>query len=370
MTPEQVNVVAKVTLKLHELGFEAEFQPPISIGPIISVYRYLPKGRTKVTNIESLAADFAVTLGVEDVFVKRLPGETSVGVYVPNKDRKWVPWTQIVNEVWSHKAKVPVPLGFGVTHLGEPFVEDLTALPHLLIAGSTGSGKSILLSAMIASIVYTVNSSEVKFVLSDSKHGAEFGYFAGSPHLLFEPATSVYQTMEQLDWILSELDDRMKSIAKASCRNIKEYHERGFKMPFIVIVLDELADLLSFRVGKRNEKVAEEKLQKIVQKSRATGIHMIAATQRPDVKVVSGTIKANFPARLSLRLPTSADSKTVLGTGGAEHLLSKGDMLYVSPNRPGMQRLHAPWVELRDIEAAVDMSVQREKLRQEVSNGS
>ena len=126
----------------------------------------------------------------------------------------------------------------------------------------------------------------------------------------------------------------------------------------------------SFRMGKQNEKVAEEKFQKIVQKSRATGIHMIAATQRPDVKVVSGTIKANFPARLSLRLPTSADSKTVLGTGGAEHLLSKGDMLYVSPNRPGMQRLHAPWVELRDIEAAVDMSVQREKLQQEVPSGN
>ena len=374
LTDEQKGVVLTVVKKLSELGHEAKFVPPVKVGPVVSAYRFLPIRKTRVSHLESLADDFAVALGVEDVLVKRMPGDAAVGVFVPNKVRKMVSFRETIGELYRqfHNDEITgIPMNFGVDVLGKPFIEDLVSLPHLLIAGSTGSGKSTLLSSILTGIVYTLNSSGVKLVLSDTK-GVEFGHFIGSPHLLFEPATSIYQTLEQMDWLISEMEDRLSSIGKYGCRNIHEYNTKLLKtgdlkdlalvLPYIVLAIDELADLMMHKGDKRGEsKIAQDKLSKIVQKSRAAGVYVIAATQRPSVNVVSGSIKANFPARLSFRLPSEHDSRTVLSTGGAEHLLSRGDMLYVSPNRPGLHRLHAPYASIEDIKAAVDMAIRKEE---------
>jgi len=370
LTDEQRAVSAALSLKIASLNYSARFVEPVSVGPIVSVYRFLPTGTTRVSHLESLADDFAIALGVEEVFVKRMPGEVAVGIFVPNRERHWVNWRDIVSHV-SHRPKdgrsdePKVPLLLGVDHLGNVVVEDLTTFPHLLVAGSTGSGKSTLLCSLIATTVYSVNSCEIQFVLSDTK-GVEFGHFLGSSHLLFEPATSVYQTLERMDWLIEEMNNRLKLLGKASARNIAEYNEANNpRLPYIVLVIDELADLLSDRRRDADErgpsigKVAEGKLSQLAQKARATGIHIIAATQRPSVKVVEGNIKVNFPARLTFRLPSSSDSRTVIGTSGAEHLLQRGDMLFVNPNKPGLQRLHAPIASVQDIQAAVEVASRR-----------
>ncbi len=381
-TDEQRAVSASLALKIAQLGFSAKFVEPISVGPIVSVYRFLPQGATRVSNLEGLAQDFAVTLSVEDVFVKRMPGEAAVGIFVPNRERKWIYWRDVVGKPSNAK----IPLLLGVDYLGNLVVEDLTLFPHLLLAGSTGSGKSTLLSSIIVGIVYSVNSSDIKFVLSDTK-GVEFGHLIGAPHLLFEPASSVYQTLERFDWLIEEMNDRLKEIGKYGFRNILELNASREslrqarredarspsealpknRLPYIVVVIDELADLLSDRRRANEErgpsigKIAEAKLSQLAQKARATGIHIIASTQRPSVKLVEGNIKANFPARLSFRLPSEADSRTVLGTSGAEHLLSRGDMLFINPNKPGLQRIHAPLAEIKDIQAAVEYATRRQE---------
>jgi S-DNA-T family DNA segregation ATPase FtsK/SpoIIIE len=363
LTDEQLDTIAKITIKLTELRYDAKFIPPVSVGPLISVFRFLPTNQTRVSNLEGLATDFAVLLGVEDVFVKRLPGESAVGVFVPNKIRTLVKFLDCIGNVWKVRNELKLPLNLGVDYLGLPCVVDLSDLPHLLIAGSTGSGKSTLLSSIIASLCYCVGPERVQIILSDTKN-VEFGHFVGAPQLLFEPATSVYQTLERLDWVIDEMEDRLKTIGKAGHRNIHEYNTASNPkgpFPFIVIIIDELADLMMFKGSKKGEsKIAEEKIAKIVQKSRAAGIYFIAATQRPSVNVVAGSIKANFPARLTFRLPSEFDSRTVIGTGGAEHLISQGDMLFVNPNKPGLQRLHAPYARIKDIKACVDAAARKE----------
>lgn len=364
---EQEAVKTILTFKIHELGFDAKPVGEVSVGPIISVYRFLPTDKTKVSHLESLAQDFAITLGVEDVLVKRMPGEVAVGIFVPNKERKFVDFKETVSNVWVAKPTQMVPINMGVDYLGRPSVVDLTLLPHLLIAGSTGSGKSTFVTSLLASIVYCVNSSEIQFVLSDTK-GVDFGHFEGCPHLLFEIANSVYKTLEQMDWLIEEMNRRLKLLAKKGDRNVREFNEKATgteRLPYIIFVIDELADILSDRrksddSGPSIGKVAEAKLAQLAQKARASGIHIIAGTQRPSVKLVEGNIKSNFPARLSFRLPSGPDSRTVLGTEGAEHLLSQGDMMFLNPNQPGLQRLHSPFAKISDIQAAVDIATRRE----------
>jgi S-DNA-T family DNA segregation ATPase FtsK/SpoIIIE len=364
LNAEQTDVLAKLVSKAIQLGVTMQFEPPVAVGPVVSVYRFRPIGSTRVSTLEGLADDFAVALGVESVLVRKTE------IFVPNKERRYVNFRDTIGALWATKDTSSVPLNLGIDHLGVPCVDDLAQLPHLLIAGSTGSGKSTLVTAIIGALVYCKTPDDIQFVLSDTKN-VEFGRFIGAPHLMFNPATTIYQTMEQMEWIVQEMESRLKTIGLAQCRNIHEYKEKcphAKKIPFLVLVIDELADLLSDRSRTENKgpslgKIAESILGKIVQKSRAAGVYVIAATQRPSVNVVAGSIKANFPARLSFRLPSGPDSRTVLGVEGAEHLLSRGDMLYVSPNRPGVARVHAPWASLEDIDAAVAASIQRESMK-------
>lgn len=361
LTDEQLAIVAQITVKLATLGHEVTFQHPISIGPLVTTYRFAPKGMSKVGQLCGLAEDLAIALSVEDVLIRRIPGEAVVGVTVPNKNPTIVQWRDTIQSVLLANT-YDIPINFGVDSLGKPYLEDLVKLPHLLVAGSTGSGKSTFVSSVIASLMYARAPHEVQFILSDTKQ-VEFGHFLGSQHLLFDPLTSIYQTMEKMDWLVDEMERRLKLIATTQSRNIHEYNAlmRARQMAtlcFIVLVIDELADILSG--DKRGEaKVAEAKLQRIVQKSRAAGVYVIASTQRPSVNVVSGSIKANFPARLSFKLPSGVDSRTVLGTEGAEHLLTRGDMLYQSPLRPALVRLHSAYATADDIRYSAQAALMR-----------
>lgn len=367
-------VLATLQVKLASLGVEGHFLPTVSEGPVVTLYRFVPQNATRVTLVERVAPDLAIALGSECVQVKRLPGEMAIGIYVPNKDKKLLLFRDAVSSVWDayNNRKHRIPLLFGIDHMGTMVVEDLPLLPHLLVAGATGSGKSTLLNSILASLVYTVPQSKLKLVLSDVKQ-VEFTNFVGAPHLMFPVSTSIPETLEQLEWLCDEINRRLATLAKSSCQNITQYNALESKnMPYILVVIDELAEILMDKgreedddgkaKGPTRGKLAEHRLGLIAQKARATGVHIIAATQRPSVKVVEGNIKANFPARVSFRLPSEADSRTILGTGGAEQLLSQGDMLYISPNTPAIRRLHAPLAEISDIQAAIEQACRRENV--------
>lgn len=365
-TDNQLRIITAITMKLAQLGLEVSFVEPITTGPLITTYRFAPKSATKVSQITGCAQDLALTLSVEDVLVRRLPGEAVIGVSVPNEHRTSVLWRDCLA---LPDPAMNIPLNLGVDSEGKRYVDDLTKCPHLLIAGSTNSGKSVLLHSIIASLLYWRQPEQVQFVLSDTKN-VEFGHFIGAPHLLYEPATTMYRTWELMDWLIDEMERRLKIIGAASCRNIIDYNKAyvdplsfndHFKykqekrqLSYIVLIVDELADVLGG--DKRGEaKIAGAKLGRIVQKSRAAGVHVIAATQRSSVDIIAGSIKNNFPSRLSFKLTSETDSRTIIGTGGAEHLLPQGDMLYVGSSA-AMKRLHAAYASIDDIRQCVNVA--------------
>jgi len=360
LTDAQANVVAKLTRKMLILGAAAKPLSDVTVGPLVSVYRFAPAGNTRVSQIEALATDFAVELGVEDVVVKRLPGENCVAVFVPNEKRSYVKFLETTPALWRVKDTMAVPLNLGVTMIGEPLIDDLAQLPHLLIAGATGSGKSTLLTTIITSIVASKTPRQVQLVMSDTK-GVDFRAFAAVPHLKYPIAYDDEATLAQLEFEIDDMNDRLDKIGASGAHNIAEYNakQQGLSktLPYTVVVIDELADVMEMRGAKRGHRPGQDAISKLAQKARASGIHLLCATQRPSVNVVSGSIKANFPARLSFKLPSEADSRTVLNCAGAEHLLSQGDMFYLSPLRPGLQRSHAPFTEGKDIEAALEVVV-------------
>lgn len=372
LTPNQLQVLAKLQVKLSSLKIDGHFLPEVSVGPIVSLYRFVPTNATKVSTVENLSDDMAISLGVESVQIQRLPSENAIGIFVPNQNRTVLQFKEAVSSVWTSKAKLPILLG--MNHSGAIIVEDLTTLPHLLIAGSTGGGKSTLLNSIISSLIYCKSPTELKMVLCDTKQ-VEFTHFVKAPHLMFPVCTSVLDVITHLELLVDEVESRLKHLASRGCQNIAQFNTIFVKgsinsqMSYIILIIDELADILQDQtkeedengkaIGKYYGKQAEYLLGKIVQKARATGIHVIAATQRTSVKVVEGNIKANFPARISFRLPSEADSRTILGGSGAEHLLSQGDMLYLSPNNPAIRRIHAPYASIEDIKVAVEMACQR-----------
>lgn len=372
-TPEQEAVVIVLAHKLTSLGLSATFVDPISVGPIVSVYRFQPTGSTKVSHLEGLSQDFAVALGAEDVMCKRMPGESSVGIFVPNRERQWVKW---FNHATVDPSKYKIPLVLGIDYLGKLVVEDLATMPHLLVAGSTGGGKSTLLNSIIASLILNYNPKDLQLVLCDIKEGVEFTKFSRAPHLRSLIATSLDLAHIRLDELNDEMTRRLKLFAGTSTHNITEYNSTrqgsATRLPYVAVVIDEIADLLSDRRRIEEDelspdgkpkyalagKIASGKLAKLAAKARASGIHIIVATQRPSAKLLEGDIKSNFPARLAFRLPSQTDSRVVLDTGGAEHLLSRGDMLFINPNRSGLARIHAPICTPQDVEAAIEFAMQ------------
>jgi S-DNA-T family DNA segregation ATPase FtsK/SpoIIIE len=352
---DHAEVIAKLTSKLVQLGVPATPSADVTVGPVLSIFRFTPSGATRVTQLENLSQDFSVILGRE-VLAKRMPGDTYVSVFVPNAQRSFVRFKDTFNNFWLRRKELAVPLNLGITMTGAPLVEDLAELPHFLIAGTTGSGKSTLMNTIICSIIATKSPNEVQLVVSDTK-GVEFTAFSKLPHLMYPIATSAEQSFKNMEFLVEEMNTRLSMIGKLGWKNIHEYNKAVHKpLPFIVMIVDELADVLAHKgEGRGQTKIATETLNLLAQKARASGIHLLAGTQRPSVNIVSGSIKANFPARLSFRLPSDIDSRTVLGTNGAEHLLSKGDMLYVSPHSSALTRSHAPFTTQSDVASLVEL---------------
>lgn len=367
LTEEQQKTILQLGAKLIALNVLAKLDTQSVIsGPIITIYKVYPLGNTKVSQLEALASDFAVTLGVEDVLVQRASGENFVGISVPNRERTSIDFLKCCQATFTaaKDGTKLLPMCLGQDILGNLVIEDLTQLPHLLGGGSTGAGKSTLLNSLIGSFIYTQSPKTLRICLSDTKQ-VEFGRYIGVPHLIGPPHNSVEETYDAMIQTSIKVEERLQLFARNLCKNIQEFNTKfpECALPRILFVIDELADLMmcDVKIEKDDKlvklsKLCESMILKLVQRTRASGVHFIAFTQRPSVKVVSGDIKANFPARLSFRLPSAFDSKTILGTSGAEHLLQHGDCLYQSPLRSGLTRLHTPMAYESDIQGCIEAS--------------
>ena len=362
--PEHLRILQVTLSKFAELGCSVQFVPPMTEGPRLLYFGLRPASATKVSMMEGLASDLAVALGVEDVLVKRMPGHGVVGISIPRKDPQLVRWVDLLSLYDTRQrtgdTKMNVPLVLGVTQQGHAFIDDLTTCPHLLIAGSTGGGKSVLIRSLVATITNCCTRDEVLLVLSDTK-GVEFNDF-DKAHNLWQPrATTASDTCRYLDDLCTETDYRMSLFCSAQVKNIKEFNSSSrattlAKLPYIVIVIDELADIVEYTVqeGRKLIRPGIDKLDYITRKSRAAGVHVIAAVQRPSVDIVKGVIKNNFPARLTFKMPSMTDSRTVIDTEGAEHLLGVGDCLYKGPNIHGLVRLHTGMATTSDIKGVLE----------------
>jgi S-DNA-T family DNA segregation ATPase FtsK/SpoIIIE len=316
----------------------------INNGPVVSLYEFEPAPGIKVSKIINLSDDLARNTSSTSARVSTIPGKNTVGIEIPNEARESVYLKEIVGNDKFQKKDIKLPIAIGKSISGLPIVGDLTAMPHLLIAGTTGSGKSVCINTIIVSLLYRLSPDLCKFILIDPKM-LELSAYEGIPHLLSPVITDSKKAASALGWTVKEMNSRYKLMSKEGVRNIDGYNSKHkLKMPYIVVVVDEMSDLMLV-AGKE----IENYIQKLSQMARAAGIHIIMATQRPSVDVITGTIKANFPTRISFRVSSKIDSRTILGEQGAEQLLGNGDMLFMSSaNR--IVRIHGPYVSEKEIE--------------------
>jgi len=376
LTPDQRRVVDLLLEKVENLGRHVEFVEPVTVGPLISTYRLQPLHKTRVMHIEGMMKDFAMAVHAETLVVKRMPGEGCVGIFVPNIDRKVVTLGETLQNVPAFMQKKtrdghrPIPLNFGIDSQGLPFVDDLTTQPHMIVAGSTDSGKSTCCGALLLSMALFMSPKDLRIVISDTKRVDFEPYYRNLPHLDRPIAKDVYETMQLFEYVRRETQRRLDELAKGTnpARNIHEYNENNpdRKMPYLVLYIDELADVIGDQINREESKANIQKLGQIVGRCRAAGIYVIASTQRPSVNVVKGSIKANFPTRVAFRLPSKSDSKTVLnGVIGAECLMSRGDMFYSSSTSSEMRRLHAPFTELSVVKTLIEQIIKKEELEKQ-----
>ena len=316
----------------------------INNGPVVSLYEFEPAPGVKVSKIINLSEDLARNTSSTSARVSVIPGKNTVGIEIPNEKRESVSLREIISNDKFQKKDIKLPIALGKSISGIPIVSDLTSMPHLLIAGTTGSGKSVCINTIIVSLLYKLNPDLCKFILIDPKM-LELSTYEGIPHLLTPVITDAKKATSALSWTVKEMNSRYKLMSKVGVRNIDGYNTKHkLKMPYIVVVVDEMSDLMLV-AGKE----IENYIQKLSQMARAAGIHIIMATQRPSVDVITGTIKANFPTRVSFQVSSKIDSRTILGEQGAEQLLGKGDMLFMSSaNR--IVRIHGPYVSEQEIE--------------------
>jgi S-DNA-T family DNA segregation ATPase FtsK/SpoIIIE len=316
----------------------------VSHGPVVTLNEFEPSAGVKVSKIINLSDDIARNTSSESARIATIPGSNTVGIELPNNTRENVYLSEILANSDFKKKEIKLPIALGKNISGKPIVGDLTSMPHLLIAGTTGSGKSVCINTIILSLLYRHTPDKCKFILIDPKM-LELSTYEGIPHLLCPVITEAKKAASVLGWVVKEMESRYKLMTKEGVRNIDGYNAKHkLPMPYIVVVVDEMSDLMLV-AGKE----IENYIQKLSQMARAAGIHIIMATQRPSVDVITGTIKANFPTRISFQVTSKIDSRTILGEQGAEQLLGKGDMLYMSSaNR--IVRIHAPFVSDNEIE--------------------
>src|SRR5262249_44633060 len=335
----------------------------INPGPVVTTFEFKPEAGIKYSRITNLTDDLCLALKAESILVERMAGKSTVGIQVPNREREiiWLRENIESNEFLGSKSKLTLALGKDIN--GRIVTADLNGMPHLLIAGSTGTGKSVAINAMIMSILYKSPRAQVRLVLVDPKR-LELGNYEGVPHLYTPIITEPKLAANALRNAVREMERRLKLLAEKGVRNIDQYNrlfedqatpslfeEKGEEgpIPYIVIIIDELADLMMLAAGN-----VEESITRLAQMARAVGIHLVLATQRPSVDVITGLIKANFPARISFRVATKVDSRTILDSNGSEALLGKGDMLYLPAGSARVHRLHAPFVTEKEIAAVVE----------------
>jgi len=316
----------------------------VSHGPVVTLNEFEPAAGVKVSKIINLSDDIARNTSSESARISTIPGRSTIGIELPNSTRENVYLSEILSSNDFAKKEIKLPIALGKNISGIPIVGDLASMPHLLIAGTTGSGKSVCINTIILSLLYRHTPDKCKFILIDPKM-LELSTYEGIPHLLCPVITEAKKAASVLGWVVKEMESRYKLMTKEGVRNIDGYNTKHtLAMPFIVVVVDEMSDLMLV-AGKE----IENYIQKLSQMARAAGIHIIMATQRPSVDVITGTIKANFPTRISFQVTSKIDSRTILGEQGAEQLLGKGDMLYMSSaNR--IVRIHAPFVSEVEIE--------------------
>ena len=316
----------------------------VSHGPVVTLNEFEPAAGVKVSKIINLSDDIARNTSSESARIATIPGSNTIGIELPNNSRENVYLSEILNTKDFKKREIKLPVALGKNISGKPIIGDLFSMPHLLIAGTTGSGKSVCINTIILSLLYRHTPDKCKFILIDPKM-LELSTYEGIPHLLCPVITEAKKAASVLGWVVKEMESRYRLMTKDGVRNIDGYNAKHkLPMPYIVVVVDEMSDLMLV-AGKE----IENYIQKLSQMARAAGIHIIMATQRPSVDVITGTIKANFPTRISFQVTSKIDSRTILGEQGAEQLLGKGDMLYMSSaNR--IIRIHAPFVSDNEIE--------------------
>ncbi|MGO9337690.1 MAG: DNA translocase FtsK 4TM domain-containing protein [Terracidiphilus sp.] len=334
----------------------------INTGPMVTTYEFKPEAGVKYSRVTGLADDLCLAMRAESILIERMPGKSTVGIQVPNHDRETIHLRDVLESEVFARAKGRLTIAMGKDINGRIVPADLATMPHLLIAGSTGSGKSVAINAMIMSLLFRTTPAQVRLILVDPKR-VELGMYEGIPHLLTPIITEPKLAANALRNAVREMERRLKLLASRSVRNIDQYNklfegsmpslfddeEDNEPLPFIVIIIDELADLMM--LDRAN---VEESITRLAQMARAVGIHLVLATQRPSVDVITGLIKANVPTRISFRLATKVDSRTILDTNGAEALLGRGDMLFLPPGTSRLMRLHAPYVSEKETAAVVE----------------
>jgi len=335
----------------HLLSFQVTGEvTSVSQGPVLTTYEFKPSAGIKLSKIAALQDDLGVVLGTNALrIIAPIPGKTVVGIEVPRPQIEMIPLKDIITDKGFNDKKVKIPVALGKTTDGEIAFGDLAAMPHLLVAGGTGSGKSVFVNSLIMSFLYRLSPQELRLILVDPKM-LELNAFDGIPHLITNVITNNDIAFNALNWAVQEMERRYKLMAETGSKNIESYNskQRGDKkLPFIVIVVDELADLMM-----SGGEAVEVCITRLAQKARAAGLHLVLATQRPSTDVVTGLIKANMPARLSFKVPSGIDSRTVLDAGGAEQLMGRGDSLMVMPAIP-LRRLHGCFVSEEELSKVV-----------------
>ena len=354
---EEAKVLVEKCAEFDVRGQVVQINP----GPLVTTYEFKPEAGVKYSRVTGLADDLCLAMRAESILIERMPGKSTVGIQVPNHDRETIHLRDVLESETFARAKSRLTLAMGKDINGRIVTADLASMPQVLIAGSTGSGKSVAINAMIMSLLFRTTPSQVRLILVDPKR-VELGMYEGIPHLFTPIITDSKLAANALRNAVREMERRLRLLASRSVRNIEQYNklfegtmpslfddgQEEEPLPFIVIIIDELADLMM--LDRAN---VEESITRLAQMARAVGIHLILATQRPSVDVITGLIKANIPTRISFRLATKVDSRTIVDTNGAEALLGRGDMLFLPPGTSRLMRLHAPYVSEKETAAVV-----------------